>query len=154
MADALDGKLVISICAGVTSAQLKSWVPESTTVVRAMPNTPCKVCQRCLSDNKGAREQGEQIVEQKEMGRDEAGPAGCLRSVAARQSMVPRQGSCAARSVRGEQWCSHINPRDRGEEPIVPCPCNTTTPLNKHHQNYSPPRLMRTSSSIPTAAQS
>lgn len=44
MAEALDGKLVISICAGVTMAQLKSWVPTSTIVVRAMPNTPCKVC--------------------------------------------------------------------------------------------------------------
>lgn len=43
MAEALDGKLVISICAGVTMAQLKSWVPSSTIVVRAMPNTPCKV---------------------------------------------------------------------------------------------------------------
>jgi len=40
---ALDGKLVISICAGVTISQLKSWVPESVNVVRAMPNTPCKV---------------------------------------------------------------------------------------------------------------
>ena len=43
MQEALAGKLVISICAGVTLAQLTSWVPESTTVVRAMPNTPCKV---------------------------------------------------------------------------------------------------------------
>ena len=43
MASALEGKLVISICAGVTLAQLRSWVPESTTVVRAMPNTPCKI---------------------------------------------------------------------------------------------------------------
>ena len=40
---ALDGKLVISICAGVTIAQLQSWVPASVNVVRAMPNTPCKV---------------------------------------------------------------------------------------------------------------
>nr|ODN90095.1 pyrroline-5-carboxylate reductase [Cryptococcus depauperatus CBS 7841] len=40
---ALDGKLVISICAGVTIQQLKGWVPESTRVVRAMPNTPCKI---------------------------------------------------------------------------------------------------------------
>jgi pyrroline-5-carboxylate reductase len=40
---AIDGKLVISICAGVTIAQLQSWVPESCVVVRAMPNTPCKI---------------------------------------------------------------------------------------------------------------
>nr|XP_019049677.1 pyrroline-5-carboxylate reductase [Kwoniella bestiolae CBS 10118]OCF28607.1 pyrroline-5-carboxylate reductase [Kwoniella bestiolae CBS 10118] len=43
MAEAIKGKLVISICAGVTISQLVSWVPESTKVVRAMPNTPCKI---------------------------------------------------------------------------------------------------------------
>ncbi|ODN80961.1 pyrroline-5-carboxylate reductase [Cryptococcus amylolentus CBS 6039] len=43
MGKALEGKLVISICAGVKISQLKSWVPESTTIVRAMPNTPCKI---------------------------------------------------------------------------------------------------------------
>ena len=45
MSDALDGKLVISICAGVTISQLRQWCPTSN-VVRAMPNTPCKVCPR------------------------------------------------------------------------------------------------------------
>ncbi|TIA89135.1 hypothetical protein E3P99_02232 [Wallemia hederae] len=43
MQDALANKLVISILAGVTIAQISSWVPESTKVVRAMPNTPCKI---------------------------------------------------------------------------------------------------------------
>nr|XP_031858912.1 pyrroline-5-carboxylate reductase [Kwoniella shandongensis]KAA5525984.1 pyrroline-5-carboxylate reductase [Kwoniella shandongensis] len=43
MSEALEGKLVISICAGVTISQLQSWVPESTKVVRAMPNTNCKI---------------------------------------------------------------------------------------------------------------
>jgi hypothetical protein len=43
MSQAVEGKLVISICAGVTIAQLRSWVPASTKIVRAMPNTPCKV---------------------------------------------------------------------------------------------------------------
>ena len=42
MSEALEGKLLISICAGVTMSQLKSWVPSSTIVVRAMPNTPSK----------------------------------------------------------------------------------------------------------------
>lgn len=42
-AEAIAGKTVISICAGVTLAQLKSYLPESCTVVRAMPNTPAKV---------------------------------------------------------------------------------------------------------------
>lgn len=43
MSAALEGKLLISILAGVTIEQLRSWVPASTRVVRAMPNTPCKV---------------------------------------------------------------------------------------------------------------
>ena len=43
MREALDGKLVISILAGLTIASLRAMVPESTRVVRAMPNTPCKV---------------------------------------------------------------------------------------------------------------
>jgi pyrroline-5-carboxylate reductase len=43
MSEALEGKILISICAGVTMSQLKSWVPSSTIVVRAMPNTPSKV---------------------------------------------------------------------------------------------------------------
>ncbi|TFL07069.1 pyrroline-5-carboxylate reductase [Pterulicium gracile] len=41
--DALAGKLLISILAGVTIAQLSALVPEDTRVVRAMPNTPCKI---------------------------------------------------------------------------------------------------------------
>lgn len=43
MFEALEGKLLISILAGVTIRQLAGWVPSSTRVVRAMPNTPCKV---------------------------------------------------------------------------------------------------------------
>jgi len=43
MKDALEGKLLISILAGVTMSQLKTWVLPSTKVIRAMPNTPCKI---------------------------------------------------------------------------------------------------------------
>lgn len=43
MKEALEGKLLISILAGVTIAQLQAMVGASTKVVRAMPNTPCKV---------------------------------------------------------------------------------------------------------------
>ncbi|OBZ75041.1 Pyrroline-5-carboxylate reductase [Grifola frondosa] len=43
MKEALDGKLLISILAGVTISQLTGWVLPTTTVVRAMPNTPCKI---------------------------------------------------------------------------------------------------------------
>lgn len=40
---ALEGKLLISILAGVTISQITGWVLPSTKVVRAMPNTPCKI---------------------------------------------------------------------------------------------------------------
>lgn len=43
MSEVLQGKLLISILAGVTISQLANYVPSSTRVVRAMPNTPCKV---------------------------------------------------------------------------------------------------------------
>lgn len=41
---ALADKPVISIAAGVTLAQLQSWLPDSP-VIRAMPNTPCLIGQ-------------------------------------------------------------------------------------------------------------
>ncbi|KAI8998577.1 pyrroline-5-carboxylate reductase [Trametes punicea] len=43
MKEALADKLLISILAGVTIAQLIAMVGPSTRVVRAMPNTPCKI---------------------------------------------------------------------------------------------------------------
>ncbi|KAF7363327.1 Pyrroline-5-carboxylate reductase [Mycena sanguinolenta] len=43
MKEALGGKLLISILAGVTMTQLEGWVLPSTKVIRAMPNTPCKI---------------------------------------------------------------------------------------------------------------
>lgn len=38
----LKGKLVISIAAGVNLVQLQSWLPTSH-IIRAMPNTPCRI---------------------------------------------------------------------------------------------------------------
>ncbi|EJU05655.1 pyrroline-5-carboxylate reductase [Dacryopinax primogenitus] len=43
MVHALEGKLLISILAGVTISQMRGWVPASTRLIRAMPNTPCKI---------------------------------------------------------------------------------------------------------------
>ncbi|KAK0535125.1 delta 1-pyrroline-5-carboxylate reductase [Tilletia horrida] len=45
MRDALKGKLVVSICAGLRIAQIEAWVDveAGTKVVRAMPNTPSKI---------------------------------------------------------------------------------------------------------------
>ena len=46
MEEALGNKLLISILAGVTISQLAQMVGPTTKVVRAMPNTPCKVGSR------------------------------------------------------------------------------------------------------------
>lgn len=43
MSEALEGKLLVSILAGVKIAALREVVPDSTRVVRAMPNTASKV---------------------------------------------------------------------------------------------------------------
>ncbi|TFY81709.1 hypothetical protein EWM64_g2302 [Hericium alpestre] len=43
MTEALKGKLLISILAGVTISQISGWVHSETKVIRAMPNTPCKI---------------------------------------------------------------------------------------------------------------
>ncbi len=42
LADALDGKLVVSTCAGLRLDDLREWLPGSD-LVRAMPNTPCTI---------------------------------------------------------------------------------------------------------------
>lgn len=42
MAEALRGKLLVSICAGVRIAQIERWLPE-VPVIRAMPNTPALI---------------------------------------------------------------------------------------------------------------
>jgi len=43
MQEALENKLLVSILAGVTISQLTQMVGPTTRVVRAMPNTPCRV---------------------------------------------------------------------------------------------------------------
>lgn len=43
MQEALENKLLISILAGVTISQLTALVRPTTKVVRAMPNTPCRI---------------------------------------------------------------------------------------------------------------
>ncbi len=39
----LKGKTVVSVAAGVTLAELQSWVGEEIPVLRIMPNTPCEI---------------------------------------------------------------------------------------------------------------
>ncbi|CAG8433092.1 10721_t:CDS:2 [Diversispora eburnea] len=43
MIQALENKPLISILAGVTISQLEKWVPLTTKIIRAMPNTPCMI---------------------------------------------------------------------------------------------------------------
>lgn len=43
MKEALENKILVSIAAGTTINTIKKVVPESTKVVRAMPNTPCRI---------------------------------------------------------------------------------------------------------------
>eukprot|EP00158_Paraphelidium_tribonemae_P002191 Partr_v1_DN25186_c1_g1_i5_m76782 putative pyrroline-5-carboxylate reductase len=40
--NALESKLVISICAGLFTRQIRDWLPHSS-IIRAMPNTACRV---------------------------------------------------------------------------------------------------------------
>lgn len=44
LVEALKGKVLVSICAGVTLGQLAEWVPQAS-VIRAMPNTPALINQ-------------------------------------------------------------------------------------------------------------
>ena len=46
MAEALEGRMLVSILAGKTIAQLRALAPKAN-VVRAMPNTPCKGRRAC-----------------------------------------------------------------------------------------------------------
>lgn len=57
MRDALDGKLLISICAGVRLAQLETYAP-GARVIRAMPNTPALIREgmTVISRGEGATE--------------------------------------------------------------------------------------------------
>jgi pyrroline-5-carboxylate reductase len=43
IASDLEGKLLIAICAAVTTADLETWSGQRAVVVRAMPNTPCLI---------------------------------------------------------------------------------------------------------------
>jgi pyrroline-5-carboxylate reductase len=43
IASGLGGKLLITICAAVTIAEVRAWSADRASVVRAMPNTPCLI---------------------------------------------------------------------------------------------------------------
>ncbi|CAL8107453.1 unnamed protein product [Calicophoron daubneyi] len=43
MSSCLDNKLIVTIAAGITTNRIKKVVPDSTRIIRIMPNTPCLV---------------------------------------------------------------------------------------------------------------
>jgi pyrroline-5-carboxylate reductase len=61
MRQALRGKLVVSIAAGVRVAQLEAWLPEAH-VVRAMPNTPCLIREGMTVLARGEGVQDDQVA--------------------------------------------------------------------------------------------
>lgn len=61
VAEALAGKLLVSICAGVTTAQLGRWAPEAA-IVRAMPNTPCLIREGMTVLSPGPRATDEHVA--------------------------------------------------------------------------------------------
>lgn len=60
------GALLVSLCAGVATAQLEAGLPEGTPVIRVMPNTPAQVSEGMAAVSAGAlasRAQLERAVE-------------------------------------------------------------------------------------------
>ncbi|MDA0788988.1 MAG: pyrroline-5-carboxylate reductase [Proteobacteria bacterium] len=43
IAPVVDGKLIISVAAGITTGSLRRWLGENTPIIRCMPNTPALV---------------------------------------------------------------------------------------------------------------
>ncbi len=59
-----EGKLFLSVAAGITLQQLKSWLPKGCTVVRAMPNMPVRIGQGATaycSDNELSKDHEEWV---------------------------------------------------------------------------------------------
>ena len=49
-----EGALLVSLCAGVTTAQLEVGLPEGTPVIRVMPNTPAQVSEGMAAVSPGS----------------------------------------------------------------------------------------------------
>jgi len=61
VSEALAGKLLVSICAGVSISQLQSWAPHAA-VIRAMPNTPSLIREGMTVISPGAGVSEDQTV--------------------------------------------------------------------------------------------
>jgi len=60
--EALQGRLLISICAGITTARLAHWAP-GAAVVRAMPNTPCLIREGMTVVSPGPRSTDDHVAQ-------------------------------------------------------------------------------------------
>lgn len=62
----LNGKVLVSVAAGVTLAQLREWAGEEVPVLRIMPNTPCEIGKglTALAGGNKAREEHFAAVEE------------------------------------------------------------------------------------------
>ncbi|MFT3833065.1 MAG: pyrroline-5-carboxylate reductase [Micropruina sp.] len=61
------GTLVVSLCAGVTTAQLESHLPDGTAVVRVMPNTPALVGEGMAAVSAGSSASEEDVAHAMEL---------------------------------------------------------------------------------------
>lgn len=55
------GSLVVSLCAGITTAKIEAALPEGTPVVRVMPNTPAQVSEGMAAVSAGAAATAEHL---------------------------------------------------------------------------------------------
>ncbi|NDC20005.1 MAG: pyrroline-5-carboxylate reductase, partial [Microbacteriaceae bacterium] len=56
-----ENALVISVAAGITTATIESYLPDSVAVVRAMPNTPALIRLGLTGISAGSRSSEEQL---------------------------------------------------------------------------------------------
>lgn len=61
IADLLEGAVVVSIAAGITTARLEALCPDGTAIVRVMPNTPALVGEGMSAVSGGSAASAEQV---------------------------------------------------------------------------------------------
>ena len=91
IADALaGGKLLVSLCAGVTTTQLEAALPEGVPVVRVMPNTPAQVSEGMAAVSAGSH-----------AGPDDLAHAVTLMEAVGKALVVPERYQDAVTAVSG-----------------------------------------------------
>lgn len=62
-----DGTLVVSLCAGISTAQIEGHLPEGTPVVRVMPNTPALVGEGMAAVSAGSNASADDLAHATEL---------------------------------------------------------------------------------------